>query len=195
MVSGATARRADVVAEHTNTIGLAATHDAVQGNAAAKQSVCVKPPVGAGEEGREAAGSGRRRAVHLPRAPSSRYTRVSVIESYDSGPVLSVLHPVQRMCPSETIRSSIWSLLAKLVNQPTTGPMRTCRGQVGLTLMGGRWGAGVFQLPETLLSGEITDKCSCELCVVSAQGARVMSLTDGTTKMSKSDPNDSRQVT
>merc|ERR1711935_1300409 len=31
-----------------------------------------------------------------------------------------------------------------------------------------RWGAGVFQLPETLLS---------------AQGARVMSLTDGTSKM------------
>ena len=60
--------------------------------------------------------------------------------------------------------------------------------------MGGRWGAGVFQLPETLLSGEIGDKCSCELCVVTAQGARVMSLTDGTSKMSKSDPNDSRQV-
>merc|ERR1712166_1642290 len=42
-----------------------------------------------------------------------------------------------------------------------------------------RWGAGVFQLPETLLS---------------AQGARVMSLTDGTSKMSKSDPNDSSRI-
>ena len=169
MVSGATARRADVVAEHTNTIGLAATHDPVQGTAAAKQSVCVKPVVGAGEEGGEAAGSGRRRAVHLSCAPSSRYTRVPVIEAHDSGPVLSVLHPVQRMCPSETIRSSIWSLLAKLVNQPTTGPMHMQRAS-GLTLMGGRWGAGVFQLPETLLSGEIGDKCSCELCCVSSRG-------------------------
>merc|ERR1711865_164320 len=42
-----------------------------------------------------------------------------------------------------------------------------------------RWGEGVFQLPETL---------------VAAQGARVMSLTNGTSKMSKSDPNDNSRI-
>ena len=58
--SGAATRRADVVAEHPDTIGVAATHDPVQGTAAAKQSVCVKPglQVKRGEKQQDQAGVG-----------------------------------------------------------------------------------------------------------------------------------------